>query len=243
MKNFFIILTLFLSVDNLQAQATKSNNIGSNGVLSDSRILDIFENIKNKANSATKAIGSIKGSPYFDKSFKSSQVEYFGKTLKDNIYLRYNAFSDEMEMGKTANQNSSEEILIKNNKVACVIEGDTYRYLGYINENEAPAVGYVKELFKGAVFSFYIRQTKAYMEATTARTSLERSFPARFVDKIDYYYAIENGPLQEVKLSKKKILTSLKPYASEIKTFINDKDYKLKKSKEVIELFTFLETL
>ena len=107
MKNFFIILTLFLSVDHLQAQATKSNNIGSNGVLSDSRILDIFENIKNKANSATKAIGSIKGSPYFDKSFKSSQVEYFGKTLKDNIYLRYNAFRDEMEMGKTANQNSS----------------------------------------------------------------------------------------------------------------------------------------
>jgi hypothetical protein len=243
MKHLFKIFTICLFVNNLQAQATKGYDVGSNGTQSDSRILDMFENIKNRANSATKAISSIKGSPYFDESFKSSQVEYFGKTLKDNIYLRYNAFSDEMEMGKTANQNSSEEILIKNNKVACVIEGDTYRYLGYINENEAPAVGYVKELFKGAVFSFYIRQTKAYMEATTARTSLERSFPARFVDKTEYYYAIENGPLQEVKLSKKKILTSLKPYASDIKTFINDKDYRLKKSKEVVELFTFLETL
>ena len=94
------------------------------------------------------------------------------------------------------------------------------------------------------VLSFlFIRETKAYMEATTARTSLERLFPTRFVDKINYYYAIENGPLLELKLSKKKILTSLKPFASEIKTFINDKYYKLKKSKEVVELFTFLETL
>ena len=49
--------------------------------------------------------------------------------------------------------------------------------------------------------------------------------------------------LQEVKLSKKKILNSLKPYAARYKTFINDKDYKLKKTKEVVEMFVFLETL
>ena len=234
---------MFLSIFNIQAQASKGYGVGSNGVQSDGRLIDIFENIKNRANTNTKNISSIKGSPYFTDTFKSAQVEYFGKILKNNIFLRYNAFSDEIEMAKSSNQNSSDEILIKNNKVACVIDNDTYRYLGYINENQTPAVGYVKELFKGTTFSFYIRETKAYMEATTARTSLERSFPARYVDKKYYYYAIENGPLQEVKLSKKKIINSLKPFASQIKTFINDKDYKLKKTKEVVEMFVFLETL
>ena len=138
--------------------------------------MDMLENIKERNNSAIKDISSIKGSRYFYDIFKSSQVEYFVKTLKDNIYLRYNAFSDEMEMGKTANQNSSEEILIKNNKVACVIEGDTYRYLGYINENEAPAVGYVKELFKGAVFSFYIRQTLSLIHISEPTRQAEISY-------------------------------------------------------------------
>ena len=242
MKYLMTTLCMFLSIFSLQAQASSGYGVGANGVQSDGRLIDIFENIKNRANTNTKKINLIKGSPYFTDTFKSAQVEYFGKILKNNIFLRYNAFSDEIEMAKTSNQNSSDEILIKNNKVACVIDNDTYRYLAYINENQAPAVGYVKELFKGSVFSFYVRETKAYMEATTARTSLERSFPARFVDKTNYYYAIENGPLQQVKLSKKKILNSLKPYASKIKTFINNKDYKLKKTKEVVEMFVFLET-
>lgn len=243
MKKSFYILSLFFTLTFLHSQTGQGYGIGSNGVQSDGRLIDIFENIKNRANSATKATASIKGSPYFDEGFKTAQVEYFGTVLKDNIYLRYNAFSDEMEMSKTSSQNSSEDILIKNNKVACVIEGQTYRYLGYINENQPPAVGYVKELFKGSVFAFYVRETKVYMEATTARTSLERSFPARFVDNIDYYYAVENGPLQEVKLSKKKILTALKPYTNDIRAFIDENDYKLKKLQEVVDLFTFLETL
>jgi len=54
---------------------------------------------------------------------------------------------------------------------------------------------------------------------------------------------VENGPLQEVKLSKKKILTALKPYTNDIRAFIDENDYKLKKLQEVVDLFTFLETL
>lgn len=56
MNHFLRIFTISLFVINIQAQATKGYDLGSNGVQSDSRILDMFENIKNSANSATKAI-------------------------------------------------------------------------------------------------------------------------------------------------------------------------------------------
>jgi hypothetical protein len=109
-----------------------------------------------------------------------------------------------MEIASSPLIKISENILLKNNKIFCVIDGDTYRYLGFREENQPPAVGYLKELFEGKLFSFYERKFKVYMEATVARTSLERSFPARFVDKIQYYYSVNNGEINQIKLSKKK---------------------------------------
>lgn len=237
MKQYLLLLLFYvLNTNLLSAQA-----IGANGVQSDSRIIDLFEDIKNRVGKKTTSTQKIKGSPYFDETFKVAEVEYFGEILKDKIYLRLNAFSDEMEMATSPLMGSSENILIKNNKVSCIIDGDTYRYLGFIADNQPPAVGYLKELFKGRNFAFYERNSKVYMEATVARTSLERSFPARFIEKTEYYYSVNNGALNQLKLSRKKILTKLKPYSSSIKMFMNDNDTKLKSLQDVVALFNFLD--
>ena len=79
------------------------------------------------------------------------------------------------------------------------------------------------------------------MEATTARTSLERSFPARFVEKTEYYYSINNGELNQIKLSKKKILSKLKNHTILIKSFIKDSGSNLKSLKDVIAMFHYLD--
>ena len=131
--------------------------------------------------------------------------------------------------------------LITNNKVACIIDENAYRYLGYVDENETPAVGYVLELFKGEKLSFYERNEKVYMGATQARTSLERSFPARFVDKKKFYFSIENGSLKEVKLNKKKVINSLKAYDKDVKIYISTSKTKLKSKEDVLQLLSFIE--
>ena len=79
------------------------------------------------------------------------------------------------------------------------------------------------------------------MEATTARTSLERSFPARFVEKIEYYFSINNGELNQLKLSKKKILSRLKNYSILIKSFIKNNGSNLKSLEDVIAMFNYLD--
>ena len=239
MKKYLLLLTLHAFYFTSFAQ--KGPPIGTNGVHSDSRLSDLFENIKNRVEDQKTSVDQIKGSPYFDESFKLAKVEYFGKILKDKIYLRYNAYSDEMEMVSNPQLKNSETILIKNNKVACIIDENAYRYLGYVDENETPAVGYVLELFKGEKLSFYERNEKVYMGATQARTSLERSFPARFVDKKKFYFSIENGSLKEVKLNKKKVSNSLKAYDKDVKSYISTSKTKLKSKEDVLQLLSFIE--
>ncbi len=230
------ILFFFYTVNSIFSQG-----IPSNGVQSDLRLVDLYEKIKKRMGEKTLSVNKIKGTPYFDKSFKLAEVNYFGELLKDKIYLRFNAFSDEMEIATSSLMKSSENILIKNNKVSCLIDGKIYRYLAYKAENHPPAVGYLKELFRGKNFSFFERKSKVYMQATTARTSLERSFPARFVDKTEYYFSINDAELNQIKLSKKKILSKLKSYSSSIKSFLENNDAKLKSLEDIVALFNYLD--
>ena len=237
MMNYFFTMFLFISVN---SNLLFPQNINSNGIQNDSRIIDLFEDLKNRARKIAPASQNIKGSPYFDKSFKLADVEYFGKIFEDEIYLRFNAFKDEMEMTTNPKAEGSENILIKNNKVSCVLDGDIYRYLGFIEENQPPKIGYLKQLYKGNIFAFYERKTKVYMEGKIARTSLERSFPPRFVDKTKYYFSINNMTLRELKLSRKKLHSKLKPYNEKINLFLG-KNKKLKSQEDFVKLFVFLE--
>jgi hypothetical protein len=231
-----IILLLLCNFTTLSSQGNNSN-----GVQSDLRLVDLYENIKNKIGKKTYSNQKIKGTPYFEKTFKLAEVEYFGELITDKIYIRFNAYHDEMEIASSPLTKNSENILIKNNKVFCIIDGKTYRYLGFKEDNQPPAVGYLKELFKGELFSFYERKFKVYMQATVARTSLERSFPARFVEKIQYYYSVNNGEINQIKLSKKNILNKLKPHSSSIKQFMEKNDSKLKSLKDVVEMLNFID--
>ena len=231
--------TILLLLCNFSTLSSQGNN--SNGVQSDLRLVDLYENIKNKIGKKTYSNQKIKGTPYFEKTFKLAEVEYFGELITDKIYIRFNAYNDEMEIASSPLTKSSDNILIKNNKVFCIIEGKTYRYLGFKEDNQPPAVGYLKELFKGELFSFYERKFKVYMQATVARTSLERSFPARFVEKIQYYYSVNNGEINQIKLSKKNILNKLKPHSSSIKLFMEKNNSKLKSLKDIVEMFNFID--
>ena len=89
----------------------------------------------------------------------------------------------------------------------------------------------------------YVRETKEYKEGVKAKSSLEGSFPPRFIDKTDYYIALGDGSLKQTKLSKKHIVNTLSSYEQEIKSFINLNKVKLKNSSDVIKLFNFLEEI
>ena len=208
-------------------------NIGSNGIKSDSRINNLFELIKNRVSKNTYSNTEIKGSKYFDEKFKPADVKYFGKDLNQNIFLRYNAYSDELEFANNPKTKSSDKILIKNINISCQIEGEKYIYTDYIDENDYRKKGYLIELFLGKKYVLYEKKLKIFMEGSNAKTSLERSFPPRFVEKHKYFISKNNTTKMEVKLNKKSIIDFLDVEEKLIKKIIKERKLKFKQSSDL----------
>ncbi len=237
MKLYFI---LFVSI--IINHFNFSQSIGANGVRSDSRINDLFEDLKNRVKKQSITSINIKGSPYFNESFELAEIEYFGKILNDKVYLRYNAYNDEMEMSLNSSSTDSNNILIKNNKVSCVINNKKFKYLGFTPENSNPIIGYLSILYLGKSLTLYERKRKIYMQATKARTSLERPFPARYTDKIQYYFSINNGSILEIKINKKDVFRKLNSYGESIKKYISLNKIKIRSREDLLSLFKYLDS-
>ena len=234
---YFIIILLVINFD----QPIFSQSIGANGVRSDSRINDLFEDLKNKVKKPSNKNFKIVGSPYFNVSFELAEIEYFGKDLNEKIYLRYNALNDEMELSLNSTSTNSDNILIKNNKVSCVINNEKYKYVEFTPENSISITGYLSILYEGEILTLYERKQKIYMEATKARTSLERSFPARYTDKIQYYFSINNGSILEIKLNKKDLLSKLNIYSESIKEYQKLNKIKIRSKEDFLNLIRHLD--
>ena len=223
---------LLYSVFFLNTCGLFSQNIGSNGIKSDSRINDLFELIKNRVSKNSNSNIEIKGSKYFDEKFKPADINYFGKDLNQNIFLRYNAYSDEIEFTSNPKTQSSDRILMKNINISCQIQGEKYIYTDYI-ENDYRKKGYLIELFSGNKYELYGKRLKIFMEGSNAKTSLERSFPPRFVEKYKYFISKNNNTKMEVKLNKKSIIDFLGVDEELIKKIIKERKLKFKQSSDL----------
>ena len=218
-------------------------NIGSNGVKSDSRINDLFELIKNRVSKNSYSNSKIKGSEYFDEKFKPANVKYFGKDLNQNIFLRYNAYTDEIEFTNNPKTQSSDKILMKNINISCQIEGEKYIYTDYIDENDFRKKGYLIELFLGKKYVLYEKKLKIFMEGSNAKTSLERSFPPRFVEKHKYFISKNNTTKIEVKLNKKSLIDFLGVEEELIKKIIKERKLKFKQSSDLKDILIEVDNI
>ena len=229
MKYFLYLFLLF-------AYSLFSQNVGSNGVRSDSRINDLFELIKNRVNKYPNTNPKVKGSEYFDKIFKPAEVKYFDKDLDENIFLRYNAYKDEIEFSNNPKTLSSDKILMKNMNISCIIEDEKYVYTNYVNINGLRKEGYLVVLFIGKKYALYEKRIKLFMEGSEAKTSLERSFDPRFVEKFKYYVSKNNGEKKEIKINKKNLVELLGYDARNKKIIIKQNKLKFKTVPDVITI-------
>ena len=82
------------------------------------------------------------------------------------------------------------------------------------------------------------------MEATQARTSLERAFPARYIDEKSYYISTSDfSEIKYLKTSKKYILKLIDNKEKKVKKFISENKIKLKNEDDLIKVFVFFDSL
>ena len=183
---------------------------------------------------------NISGSQYFDLDFKPARLSYFGKEINNAGFMRYNGFTDEIEITDSGNVENSELILLKSDKVVPIINNEIFEYLPFrINESNTK-IGYLVKIYEGTRIKLYLRKNKQFMEAKIARTSLENSFPPRYVDNIETYISIEGDTPVVLKNSKKAFL-DLFNNRSDIKKFIKNQKIKFNKTESIIKVVEYVD--
>mgnify|MGYP001083736166 CR=1 FL=1 len=211
---------------NLNAKTTGPVPQGLAWGQTDQAAIDFFTNLTSRPKKILTA-KDINGSPYFKEEFKLAKV-YYGGRFEDGkqIYIRHNAYSDELEMATSPYQYASEQILLKTKEVFCEIEGVTFKLLPYISKSSGqPEIGYLQSIFEGDTYKVYLNQTKVFMKQQPARTSLERSFPPRFVDSQIYYYSKDGETPKYLNTSKgslKKLFNNKNSAKELLKTKSNE---------------------
>ena len=84
--------------------------------LSDSRLMDAVTEFTSKIRNKMVLAANIKGSPFYEERFQKGRLDYFGRNVKGDAFFRYNAFSDEIEIGDYPEQKEAEEIIIQSAK-------------------------------------------------------------------------------------------------------------------------------
>ena len=235
MKNIFtVVFTILLSL-NLQSQGNINNTITG---ATQQALIDFG----NKSQRTAQPL-NVQGSHYFDKEFKLAKLEYFGKELNDTGFMRYNAFRDEIEMADTQLQNETDVILLKSADVIPLINGDRYEYLPYRLESGNAFIGYLVNIFDGKDSKLYLKRKKTFMEAKIARTSLENSFPPRYVESEELYISVKGDTPVKLKQSKKSIINFFNANSDKVKKFIKSEKLKVSELSSIIKIFEFAENL
>jgi len=172
----------------------------------DAAAIDFFNNLTSRPKKILTE-KDIQGSPYFTEEFKLAKVFYGGRFEEGKqIYIRHNAYSDELEMATSQYQYASDQILLKTKEVFCEFEGKIFKLLPFISKSSGePEIGYLQSVFEGVHYSVYLKETKVFMNAKKALTSLERSFPPRFVDNKTYYYSYNKETPKYLNLTKRTL--------------------------------------
>ena len=235
MKYTYILLFSTLLTFNLQSQGNINNNITG---ATQSALIDFGNRSQRKAQPL-----NVQGSHYFIKDFKIAKLEYFGKELNDTGYMRYNAFRDEIEMADTQYQDETDVILLKSADVIPLINGERYEYLPYRLESGNAFIGYLVNIYDGKKDILYLKRKKTFMEAKIARTSLENSFPPRYVESVELYISSNGGTPIKLKQSKKSIISYFKSNSDKVKKFIKSEKLKVSELSSIIKIFEFAENL
>lgn len=235
MKKIYILVFIGLLTFNLQSQG--NNNATVTGATQQALI-----DFGNRPSRATQPL-NIQGSHYFDKNFRTAKLEYFGKELNDTGYMRYNAYRDEIEMADTPSQTESDLVLIKSADVIPLINGERYEYLPHRLESGNAYMGYLIKVFNGERDKLFLKKKKTFMEAKIARTSLENSFPPRYVESTELYISSNGDTPVKLKQSKRSLINFFGEKSDKIKKFIKSERIKVSELNSIIKIFEFAENL
>ena len=244
-NNVFTLLLIILLITNYSVIAQGLSEAPAHQQGRNLKLDDLFNRIKKGEEIGKLPLDKIKGSPYLSENFTRGDVYYEADPV-GKLYMRYNIFSDEIEIKKNS-VDTEYAALIKSTLINCVINDQKIVYTSFKPINEVSENGYLISLTNTSNSSvLYKRIKKIFRDrGVEASTSLSKTSPAKF-STFTSYYILTEGSKEAKEISKKsKDLLALFPEQdrSAISDFIKDEKINLKKEKDLIQLLNFINNM
>ena len=190
------------------------------------------EYLRNNVTGRNNVPEDVQGTPYWDTEFASGTVSIYGKESY-TARLRYNAFSDEIEM----ETNGALSALLKRDYIRARIGSENYQIEKYKEKNQSRS-GYLIPLNEGAN-RLLLRRTIRFREGKSAESSYDDPLPPRFERSESYYLSKDSDPASPIRLRKKDVLEAF-DNDRELQEFVKKNKLKLKSVTEVIQAVDFM---
>ncbi|PKA83276.1 hypothetical protein ATE92_1426 [Ulvibacter sp. MAR_2010_11] len=183
---------------------------------------------------------TTEGTPYANKEFILGNIFRGEELVQKNVLLRYNIFSDEIEI-KTSPDDVQYGAIIKSSNIMVKIFNDTYIMVPF--EGSDAKGGYFKVVSTGKYFDLYKKSTVTYTPRTFPKTSYDRERPASFTQTDAYFLVSKDGKFVEMPDSKSKLLKVMKNKEDEIKAFMKTNRTNFKTEEDLIKLVKYYNNL
>jgi len=242
MKKLISFLLLAPFVGGLQAQtagqvATYTPGVGAE---TDGLYLYAMGDISDKMKKLTYDDSSIEGSPYMDDAFVQGQL-YYGEEALGNIYYRYNAYNEEIEIKQKNIEAEPIRGLSKDKKIKLIIQGKPTSFKTFVDKSGNTKNGYLTLLVYGD-YNLYKHIKVTFKEAKKAENSFVQGSPAKFTQFTEYFLEDSNGNrIDEIEMSNKKIIQLIgSEKGDELKTFLKENKIKVKDVNDLYRVMGFL---
>ncbi|WP_036379865.1 hypothetical protein [Muricauda sp. MAR_2010_75] len=224
----------------------KSDHGEQAGLGNNPAMMDLYNDMRMKfgrmGEEVNLTLDDIDGTIYLNEDFTLGALYEDGVAFK-RLYLRYDAYNDEVELKESADSEMV-RAMVKHPKYSCSIDGDKFVYMDYQNEDGESVSGYLKPLVYGDGYVLYEKQIKVFKEGKPAKTSLDNSFPHRFLDKTEYYVS-SGGEFPKFMKTKKSDVLSVFPddqYGA-MKNYVKGKRIDFDDSRDLMNLFAYANSL
>jgi len=237
-KFLFIVFLSTLYLNGISAQEIQSYNPNNEVLINDY----IFSS---EIGNQMKGIdySQISGSPYENDEYIIGKVCNSSTGYSIAHLLRYNIYSDTMEI-KVNETSNSYETLIKSDNIYASINQNEYYFKKYLDKNDLINTSYFIKKSEGKNSSLYFKKIKIFKDKQLPKNGFERVTPPTFSDAQDYYYQSEGeGMLLLFPNSNKKLLKIFSNKAKELKTFTKKEKINYKNEADVIKLFKYYDSL
>ncbi len=178
----------------------------------------------------------IIGTPYSDEIFNKGVVfENNASKIKD-LFFRYNAFEDNIEVKKKLSDGDSEIFILKKDPNILVKLNNEYLIF------DEKINGYYQILFIGNNYKLYKKLYKKYFKPKTAKSSFEKDILATYKDIPKYYLVDNENELYEFQDSKNKKINLFGNKKSEIKKYVKNNRLNINEEDILIKIVRYFDS-